>query len=125
MGVPEVEAFLTNLAIDRRVASSTQNQAPNALLFLYREVLRKPIAQTIAAVQGRRVWKDKFRNQVDFLAAVAAVRSPVCFMLGWPASASGDPHWGLKRSVTYFIFAQNAIENLASPIFSLFRTPPF
>lgn len=39
MGKPEVEAFLTHLARDRKVAASTQNQARSALLFLYKEVL--------------------------------------------------------------------------------------
>jgi hypothetical protein len=40
MGAPEVEAFLTHLAVKEHVAASTQNQALRALLFLYREVLR-------------------------------------------------------------------------------------
>lgn len=39
LGAAEVEQFLTSLAVDRRVAASTQNQAKSALLFLYREVL--------------------------------------------------------------------------------------
>jgi integron integrase len=39
LGAAEVEAFLTSLAVARRVAASTQNQAKSALLFLYREVL--------------------------------------------------------------------------------------
>lgn len=39
MGAGEVEAFLTHLAVEGRVAASTQNQALSALLFLYREVL--------------------------------------------------------------------------------------
>jgi integrase len=39
MGAAEVEAFLTYLAVKLTVAASTQNQALNALLFLYREVL--------------------------------------------------------------------------------------
>lgn len=39
MGVAEVEAFLSHLAMDRNVAASTQNQAFSALLFLYRDVL--------------------------------------------------------------------------------------
>ena len=39
MGAREVETFLTHLAVNRNVASSTQNQALNALLFLYKEVL--------------------------------------------------------------------------------------
>ena len=40
MGAPEVEAFLTYLAIEQKVAASTQNQAFSALLFLYWEVLQ-------------------------------------------------------------------------------------
>ena len=39
MGVAEVEAFLTHLAVERGVAAATQSQAKAALLFLYREVL--------------------------------------------------------------------------------------
>ena len=39
MGAPEVSRFLSDLAGRGRVAASTQNQAFNALLFLYREVL--------------------------------------------------------------------------------------
>jgi integron integrase len=39
MGVVEVERFLTYLATQRHVSSSTQNQALSAILFLYREVL--------------------------------------------------------------------------------------
>ena len=39
MGAPEVEAFLSDLAVGRRVGAGTQNQALAALLFLYREVL--------------------------------------------------------------------------------------
>jgi integron integrase len=39
MGRPEVEAFLTHLAVKARVGASTQNQALQAILFLYRQVL--------------------------------------------------------------------------------------
>ncbi|MBZ0088681.1 MAG: integron integrase [Thermomonas sp.] len=39
MGGPEVEAFLSRLAVVGGVSASTQNQALSALLFLYREVL--------------------------------------------------------------------------------------
>ncbi|WP_024296699.1 integron integrase [Methylomicrobium lacus] len=39
MGAPEVERFLTHLAVNGQVAASTQNQARCALLFLYKEVL--------------------------------------------------------------------------------------
>ena len=39
MGAPEVEAFLTDLAVTGKVSASTQTQALSALLFLYKEVL--------------------------------------------------------------------------------------
>ena len=39
----EVSQFLTYLAVNRRVASSTQNQALSAILFLYRDVLKKEL----------------------------------------------------------------------------------
>ena len=39
MGSREVERFLTGIAVDAKVAASTQNQALAARLFLYREVL--------------------------------------------------------------------------------------
>lgn len=39
LGAQEVEAFLTHLAVEGRVAASTQNQAKSALLFLYKVVL--------------------------------------------------------------------------------------
>lgn len=51
MGVTESEAFLTHLAVNRRVAASTQNQALNALIFLYREVLHQDLAGKINAIR--------------------------------------------------------------------------
>ena len=39
MAEREIESFLTSLALDGNVSASTQNQAFNALLFLYREIL--------------------------------------------------------------------------------------
>lgn len=38
-----VTPFLTHLAVERRIAASTQNQALNALVFLYRDVLPAPV----------------------------------------------------------------------------------
>ncbi len=43
MGGKEIEAFLTHLAVERRVSASTQNQALNALVFLYKKVLKIPL----------------------------------------------------------------------------------
>ena len=54
MGVPEIEAFLTYLAVDQKVAASTQNQALSAILFLYRVVLRFDIPETLNIVWAKR-----------------------------------------------------------------------
>jgi hypothetical protein len=53
MGSPEVEAFLTPLAVAQKVAAPTHNQALSAILFLYREVLRSPLDLPIAAVRAK------------------------------------------------------------------------
>jgi len=53
MGAPEVEAFLTHLAVKEHVAASTQNQALSALLFLYREVLHQELGP-VDALRAKR-----------------------------------------------------------------------
>jgi integron integrase len=53
LGEDEVRAFLTHLAVDERVAASTQNQALNALVFLYRDVLQRELGDFSNAVRAR------------------------------------------------------------------------
>ena len=43
LGVEEVNAFLTHLAVERGASAATQSQARAALLFLYKEVLHRPL----------------------------------------------------------------------------------
>ena len=43
MAEPEINAFLTHLALKGKVSASTQNQALCALLFLYRHILKQEI----------------------------------------------------------------------------------
>ena len=45
LGAGEVQAFLNHLAAERHVSASTQNQALNALVFLYGEVLHQPLGE--------------------------------------------------------------------------------
>src|SRR5450432_1167071 len=54
MGGPEVQAFLTWLATERRVAAPTQNQALAAILFLYRHVLELPLPWLDGVVRARK-----------------------------------------------------------------------
>ena len=53
MGTTEVEQFLTHLAVVRKIAASTQNQAFNALLFLYKQVLKINIPEEINSVRAK------------------------------------------------------------------------
>jgi len=48
-----VQAFLNYLAVDQHVSASTQNQALNALVFLYKHVLKKELG-SIDAIRARR-----------------------------------------------------------------------
>ncbi len=54
MAEPEVNKFLTYLAIDRKVSASTQNQALCALLFLYRHVLGREIGDLGDVIRARK-----------------------------------------------------------------------
>lgn len=54
MGEAEIGQFLSRLASDSHVSASTQNQALNALLFLYREVLGKEIGYVHGVVRAKR-----------------------------------------------------------------------
>ena len=57
MGRDEVEAFLTYLAVNRKVSSSTQALALNALMFLYNKYLEKPIENMTEFKRARRQRK--------------------------------------------------------------------
>jgi integron integrase len=54
MAEPEINGFLTHLAIKEKVSASTQNQALSALLFLYRHVLGKQIGDLGEVIRARR-----------------------------------------------------------------------
>ena len=53
----DVESFLTFLAAQRNVAANTQSQALNALVFLYREIIHRPLALTMRYEKSRQQRK--------------------------------------------------------------------
>lgn len=58
LGADHVQAFLSYLALERNVSSSTQNQAKSALLFLYRDVLHVELPwldEVVSAKMGKRL----------------------------------------------------------------------
>ena len=54
MGAAEIRAFLAHLALQEHVAASTQNVALNALVFLYRYVLKQPFPDLEEIERARR-----------------------------------------------------------------------
>jgi integron integrase len=54
MGEPEINQFLTDLAVRKKVSASTQNQALSAILFLYQQVLNKPLEWVNPAVRAKK-----------------------------------------------------------------------
>jgi len=67
MSGPEVQSFLSHLAIERKVSASTQNQALAALLFLYRHVIETQLPwldDVVRAKRPERVPVVLSRNEV-------------------------------------------------------------
>ncbi len=54
LGSEEVASFLQHLAVQRNVAASTQNQALNALVFLYKHVLKTPLGDIEEFARAKR-----------------------------------------------------------------------
>ncbi len=86
LGQPEVEAFLTYLVTDLEVSASTQNQALAALLFLYAQVLKKPLGD-VAALRAKKTHyvqpylsAAEVRRILDNLSGVAYLAA--CLMYG-------------------------------------------
>ena len=50
----DLQDFLSQLAVEKRVSPSTQNQALNAIVFFYRHVLDKNIEQVLSAVRAKQ-----------------------------------------------------------------------
>lgn len=76
-GEAKIELFLSDLAVNGQVAASTQNQAFNALLFLYREVLHQELANIQAVRADRPV-------RVPVVLAVEEARRVILAMSGAP-----------------------------------------
>jgi len=80
-GEAKIEAFLTHLAVDKTVSPSTQNQAMNALVFLYKQVLKKPLDGKINAVRARK------KVNVPVVMTREEVASIIALMEGTPQLA--------------------------------------
>ena len=77
MAEGEIARFLSSLTSDGHVSASTQNQAFNALLFLYKEVLSKKIGLIDGVVRAKRpqrlpvvLTKDEVKKVIDCMSGV-------------------------------------------------------
>jgi integron integrase len=90
MGLPEIEAYLTHLAVDLDVAASTQNQALGALLFLYRHVLHMELdTLAINAVRAKQhtrmptvLTKAEARRVIELIPGVERLMAQLLYGSG-------------------------------------------
>jgi integron integrase len=83
MGCSEVTSFLTALAVDHRVAPSTQNQALSAILFLYRDVLALELPWLEDVVRAKRPHHvPVVLSQVEVGAVLARMSGTTALMAG-------------------------------------------
>ena len=73
----KVERFLTHLAVDGQVSPATQNQAMNALVFLYKRVLKKPLEESVDAVRAKKKTNIPVVMSRDEVAQVIALMDGV------------------------------------------------
>ena len=89
MGKSEVEAFLTHLVIDANVAPSTQNQAFNAIMFLYNHVLEKDLEEGIDALRSKKptllpvvLTKEEAMTVINAMAGVHRIMAKLLYGSG-------------------------------------------
>jgi hypothetical protein len=93
MGVPEIRTFLTHLTVGGQVAASTQNIALQALIFLYRHVLKQPFPELEAIEQARKSQ----RVPVVSARPPRAAAGRLCLLpVGRPASGAPMPGGGAR-----------------------------
>ncbi len=69
MGKIEIEQFLTHLAVDRNVSPTTQNQAFNSILFLYKEILNKSMQD-----ENIQALRDKQKKHIPVVLTIDEVK---------------------------------------------------
>jgi len=87
MSVPEINQFLTHLAVKKEVSASTQNQALSAILFLYRHVLHIDLDDSsLTAFRPRRsktvptvLSKDEVKRILNHLSGVYRIIAQIMY----------------------------------------------
>jgi site-specific recombinase XerD len=84
MGSADIEALLTHLAVQQKVAASTQNQALSAPLCLYRDVIRQPLDGSSDVIQARKPTRlPTVLNKEEALQVIGALSGTHTLMATW------------------------------------------
>lgn len=88
MGAPEVRSFCSHLAEKKHVSASTQNQAFNALVFLYRHVVGEELG-VVGAVRAKRprrlpvvLSRSEVQRVLSFLSGTQAIMATLLYGSG-------------------------------------------
>lgn len=86
MGKIEIEAFLSHLAVNKNCAKSTQSQALNAIVFLYKQVLDLPVAEDLAPVRSKKqvrlpvvMSREEVAEIISHMSGVTAIMSKLMY----------------------------------------------
>ncbi len=84
MGKTEIDAYLSHLATERKVSASTQRQALNAIIFLYRHVLDQPIEDQIEPTRAKHhprppvvMTKNEFQRDLAQMQGIQLLVEPL------------------------------------------------
>ena len=87
---PKIESFLTDLAVHGNVAAATQNQAMNALVFLYKRVLNHALEDRINAVRADKkinvpvvMTREEVATIISLLDGTAQLVAKLLYGSGW------------------------------------------
>lgn len=89
LGADEVRRFLDSLAVDRHVAASTQNQALNALVFVFKEILGRPLGNLGAVLRAQRPRRMPVVLTREEVRRVLGELSGTYQLMGWLMYGSG------------------------------------
>jgi len=89
MGKEEIELFLSHLVLQRKVAPSTQNQAFNALLFLYDQVLEIKMPEHIQSIRSKKpirvptvMTREEVRKVIGAMSGVHQLMAKIMYGCG-------------------------------------------
>ena len=116
MGAPELTRFLSSLAVDCKVAASTQNQALSALLFLYRAVLEMDLPWLDDVVRAKRpqrlpivLTREEVRAALQPLEGVPRLMAHLLYGAGLrllESAACASRTWTSRATRSWFVPAK-------------------